>query len=326
MRLKYFVEYSENWTPGIVDRNEIKKLPIAYALAGFLFGDILTKQNYLGPDKKHGILFVPEGNLPKDYTIDSDTWYEIPDFGDNEYGVRCCFGYPKDSPKPKPLDFLRPDVSTGSTGIQHPLKYWRLEGCFKFADGNVWEVPVARRFDFERSEMLFQQAKGLENLIDAFSNMSDEKNDTESRISNILTGFFAPTFNVVQKLVDNHWVPGSPPIEYREIWELALQVDRLISDKQPEQEQELLPGINSDQAKNTAIKILQIFYNIGAAEANWLEIFTENDFCSVLTRFCGYDHFDSWRQKKIADTVQTIAQKALANISTPDETENSPSG
>lgn len=327
-RPKYYVQYNENWAPGGMSGKDIPKLPIAYALAGFRFGDIAVRPGVVGPkslglNTTKGVLFVPAGEVPEKYSVDDDEWSEIPCFGENEFGVRCFMGYPKDTPLPGPRELLRPDVATGPDGIEHPLKIYYLKYSERFADGNVWEVPAARRFDQGKAETEFTVRGGPAELDAVFS--SERNGQMEHLFSSVFAGIdvFAPVAETSQVLKDGHWVDGEPRKEYREIWNLALKVDRLLDGTQNDAEAEEIPGIGSDEAKLIAVRVLQVFYNIGPAEASWLQMFTRSLFVYVLMRFCDYESYTGFQQKKIYEALVRATER---NVQTPTGTELSSSG
>lgn len=204
------------------------------------------------------------------------------------------------------------------------MKYWKIEGYQKYADGNVWEVPVARRFEFEKSDTAFAEKNLIVQLAEFFKTATAAQTVSGENVQNMLPGIYSPNFPTVKTFKDGHWTNGNPPAEYRGIWELALRVNRLIESvkDRTEAEKEALPSMESDEAKNTAIKVLQIWYNIGVAEASWLEMMTDSDFSKVLMRFCGYDLYDSWCQKKMHEAIWTMLEGGNSTQTEPETSSN----
>lgn len=335
-RPKYFIEHNGNWNCATISGRDLRRMPCAYAFAGIPFGNMSVRNNQIGPDKTMGVLIVPSGELEKDYRIDQDEWFPITPTGTPGIDARCWFGYPKDAPKPGPTEFLRDDIPTGSEGIDHPLKRYKLGFSERFGDGNIWEVPVARRFNWEKTEEDFALRNGSSTLHEMMAYAITFSDDGELRYDSneidvifrkTLFGSFAPNMPVSQVFQNGRWEYGNPCREYREIWELALKVDRLFEQTQPPEEAEEIPGPKSNEAKNIAVRILQIFYNIGPDEAGWLEIFSEELFLHVLRRFCDYEMLDIWRKKKWEEAlVKIVAEKYPMPESISNETEPSNSG
>jgi len=323
-RPKYFVDYSDLWSPGGISGNDIPKLPIGYAFAGIPFAKVIAQGNKVGPGGKPGALLVPSGALPNQYNIKDDEWYPLDAaLGPNEWAVRTWLGYPKGTPKPGPRELLRPDVRSGEFGVEHPLKLWKTEYCERFADGNVWEIPVARRFDFEKTEAEFLKNGYEKKINEAVVQHFADSDALEKAVVQLFAGSFRPVMQTVQTFKDGHWADGEPSREFRNLWELALRVHRLVDGTQSAAEFEEMPSVTSDAAKNAAIRILQVFYNIGVTEASWLEMFTEELFVYVLHRFCDYPGYAVWRQKKILDAFQNTMEMPLDLTSTEMEPSNS---
>lgn len=322
-RPKYFIEHSPKWNYASISGRDLLQMPCAYAFAGIPFGNMSVRNNQFGPDNTMGVLVVPSGELEKDYRIDQDEWLPVTPIGNPGIGARCWFGYPKDAPKPGPNEFLRGDVPSGSNGIEHPLKLYKLVFSERFGDGNIWEVPVARRFNWEKTEEDFAIRGGssaLREMMSAAVTFTDDgkfrhdPNEFEQIFRKTLFGSFSPNMPVSQIFHNGRWEYGNPCREYREIWELALKVDRLFEKTQPPEEAEEIPGLASNEAKNIAIRILQIFYNIGPDEAGWLEIFSEDLFLYVLRRFCDYEMLDVWRKKKWEEAFMRVVEEKFPEV------------
>jgi hypothetical protein len=106
--------------------------------------------------------------------------------------VPCYFGYPKNTPNPGPHELRRQDIQSGEYGIVHPLKFWKLEGYQKYADGNVWEVPIARRFEFEKSESQFAEKNLLVELAEFFKTATAAQTVSGESVQKLLPGVYSP--------------------------------------------------------------------------------------------------------------------------------------